>query len=63
MVLGRGFESLLHLKIKRKDGPLDGRKRNKKSRQPNGASHTKKNIKRIDSRDFADPLDRATQIF
>jgi len=28
MVLGRGFESRLHLKTRWKDGPLDGRKSN-----------------------------------
>ncbi len=39
MVLGRGFESGLHLKTRLKDGQHDGRKLTKKLRQPNGASH------------------------
>jgi len=30
MVLGRGFESRLHQNTRWKDGPLDGRKSNKK---------------------------------
>jgi hypothetical protein len=40
MILGRGFESQLCLKLDGKDGPIDGRKTNENIKD--GASHTKK---------------------
>jgi len=49
MVLGRGFESWLHLKTRLKDGPLDGRKSNEKIKAAKwGKPHQKKNLWNFD---------------
>ena len=44
MVLGRGFESRLHLKTRWKDGPLDGRKIMKDNKDSQMGQVTPKNI-------------------
>jgi hypothetical protein len=46
MVLGRGFEYLLCLKTKKKDGPLDGRKTNEKIKTAKWGKSHQKNIKK-----------------
>ncbi len=47
MVLGRGFESHLGLKVDENDGPLDGRKNNENNKVSKMGQVTPKQFKKV----------------